>query len=114
MGLSQSKQLLPFAMLRPSQALIPVDDSGDLLEDPGAVCSFWTELDEIYQQFRGQGRSTPKTLLDQLDFNGSLVSQLPASEDSGVPLIWRHHAGLSGSRRNDSRQLALPLGCGKP
>lgn len=77
MGLSLSKQLLPFAMLRPSQALIPVDNSGDLLEDPGAACSFWMDLDEIYQEFRGRGRSTPKTLLDQLDFNGKLASQLP-------------------------------------
>ena len=77
MGLSLSKQLLPFAMLRPSQALIPADGSGDLLEDPGAACSFWTELDEIYREFRGRGRSTPKTLLDQLDFNGKLTSQLP-------------------------------------
>ena len=77
MGLSLSKQLLPFAMLRPSQALIPVDSSGDLLEDPGAACSFWTELDEIYREFRGRGRSTPKTLLDRLNFNGTLASQLP-------------------------------------
>lgn len=77
MDLNLSKQLLPFAMLRPSQALIPVDGSRGLLEDPGAVCSFWTELDEIYQEFRGAGGSTPRTLLDQLDYNGKLASQLP-------------------------------------
>ena len=75
-----SNELLPFAA-RPDlpHAIIPVDGRGRLLEDPGAKSTFWRELDELYQEHRGQGRSTPKTLVRQIDYSAKLASQLEMS-----------------------------------
>ena len=73
-----SRELLPFAMAgESSRAIIPRDGLGRLLASPGRKCDFWNELEGIYSEYCGQGRSTPKTLITQIDFNGKLASQLP-------------------------------------
>ena len=74
--LYRSVGMLPFvASSVATRAIIPVDEQGDLdldssLEEPG-----WETLDAIYQELRGKGKNTPRTLARQIDFAGKLSSQ---------------------------------------
>ena len=71
-----STDLLPYMAKRsPPHAIIPLDQYGELHADPGKVCRFWRELDEVYDAHRGHGRGTPKTLIEQFDFAGKLSGQ---------------------------------------
>jgi len=75
-----SSQMIAFIpSIRETRGIIPTDDRGQLLGNPGKACSFWSELDEIYGHHAGKGRSTPKTLLTQFDFQSKLSSQLNAN-----------------------------------
>lgn len=58
------------------QTIIPVDQKGQLLADPGAISDSWQEFDEIYREHRGHGKRTPKSLIGQIDFSKKLSSQL--------------------------------------
>ena len=61
-----SPDLLPYMAIRkPPHAIIPVDRDGQTHRDPGRDCSFWTELDEIYDAHRGRGKQTPRTLIQR-------------------------------------------------
>ena len=72
-----STDLFPFAVARQlSRAIIPTDREDRLLEHPETVAAFWGDLDAIYQEFRGRGRSTPGTLRKQIDFSQKLSRQL--------------------------------------
>ena len=72
-----SKQVFPFAMAADSnQALIPSGGDGLLLTDPGARSPFWRDLDETWRQHRSQGKTTPGTLIEQIDFRKKLSRQL--------------------------------------
>lgn len=82
-----STQLYVFARARKlPQAIVPMTSSGSLVEDPGQESDFWNSLDEIYQEFKGKGRRTPKTLRDQIDFSRKLSSQL-SSESRRKTLV---------------------------
>lgn len=74
--LLSSKELLPFAC-SPSlpKAIIPTDHRGRLDEYPQHDSAFWNSLDDIYREHRGQGRSTPRTLIARIDYNRGLSSQ---------------------------------------
>ena len=76
-GVVLSKHLLPYATLAPSKALIPTDNAGVLLENPGRECEFWDRLEAIWRDNRGKGRAAPRTLLGNLDYQGKLSAQLP-------------------------------------
>ena len=83
-----SKKLLPYTLqMRESQAIVPTDRGGRLLEDPGRECAFWRQLEEIYAEFRGLGRSTPTTLIRQLDYNSKLGSQLPLTSSTEKKMV---------------------------
>lgn len=71
-----SRELLPFA-IRPSlqTAIIPTDENGRLDAAPATDNAFWNDLDAIYRELRGQGRNTPPTLLDRIDYNHALSGQ---------------------------------------
>ena len=72
-----STQMIAFLpAVRETLGIIPTDVQGQLLRNPGAACSFWSELDEIYEHHAGIGKSTPKTLVTQFDFQSKLSSQL--------------------------------------
>ena len=84
-----STDLYPFAVAHElARAIIPVNARGRLLDRPGNVAPFWDELEKIYEEFRGRGRSTPRTLRKQIDFSSKLSRQLglPARERSRVVL----------------------------
>ena len=75
-----SNELLPFAAGTDlPHTVIPADSHGRLLDNPQAVSAFWGELDDLYREHRGQGRSTPKTLIRQIDYSSKLSSQLGMS-----------------------------------
>ena len=76
-GLLNSKQLLPFAILPDlPQVIIPTNGQERLEKDPENLSAFWKTLNDAYDEFRGQGRNTPETLMAQLDYNRKLSSQL--------------------------------------
>lgn len=85
--LYRSPDMLPFvASIRTTQAIIPVDEQGNLalhsaLEEPG-----WETLDGIYRKSRGKGKNTPQTLAQQIDFSGKLSSQ-PRHRTSGSRMV---------------------------
>ena len=85
--LYRSVEMLPFvASAGNTQAIIPVDEHGALdlnsaLEEPA-----WQLLNKTYEQNRGQGRSTPKTLAKQIDFAGKLSFQ-PQHQTSDLHMV---------------------------
>ena len=75
--LLSSTNLYPFAVaVDLAQAIVPEHARGLLLEQPGTVAEFWHELEDVYEDLRGQGRSTPRTLRKQIDFSAKLSRQL--------------------------------------
>lgn len=83
-----SKEFLPFAMAGgSSRAIIPRDGWGRVLDNPGHECDFWNEVEGIYAEFRRQGRSTPRTLMSRIDFNGTLAFQLPLFSAGGRRIV---------------------------
>ncbi len=74
--------------VRPVKGIVPVDTKGFLLENPGNKCSFWRELDEIYESRAGKGKSTPKALLKQFDFQSKLSAQLDSENTNGWIVLY--------------------------
>lgn len=74
--LYKSTDMLPFlASLDETQAIIPVDEQGRLDLDSEWEEFGWKHLDEIYRKHRGQGRNTPRTLAERINFHGALSAQ---------------------------------------
>ncbi len=72
-----SNDFYPFATAHHlQQAIIPVNQKGQLLPDPGAVSDSWQEFDEIYREHKGRGQNTPVTLIGRIDYGKGLSSQL--------------------------------------
>ena len=71
-----SNELLPFA-IRPSlqTAIIPTRNDGELDALAAAHNPFWNNVDTIYRELRGQGRHTPSTLLERINYNRALSIQ---------------------------------------
>ncbi len=73
----KSKYMLPFGVLPGMpKAILPLNADGQVHDDPCAVSESWAKLDAIYQQYRGQGSSTPKTLRNRVDYHGILSTLL--------------------------------------
>ena len=96
----RSIQLLPFTTMQEDEYIIPVDQSGSLHENPGSVCEFWQDLENIYQEHRGKGHNTPRTLLDNLNYNQKLSKQLPLDPNQGLRLVLYPSSGdiMRGTR----------------
>ena len=76
--LLNSGQLLPFLTAELRLAIIPLRTDGDLLHPEGArKNSFWRELDDLYQEYRGLGTNTPQDLLSRIDYAKNVSAQLP-------------------------------------
>ena len=73
-----SKDMLPFAISpnTGNKAIVPVDHRGNLSSDTARECKFWNNLDDIYREYCGKGKNTPKTLLGNLDYSSKLSKQL--------------------------------------
>lgn len=75
-----SEDMLPFS-LRPGgrqQAIIPVGEDGKLLDLVAATQNDdWSRLNEIYIENKGKGKTTPQTLINQLNYHSKLSHQLP-------------------------------------
>ena len=72
-----SNELLPFTIRQTLQtAIVPIRDHGRLNILAVADSPFWNHLDEIFRELRGQGRNTPGTLIEQVDYNAKLSAQL--------------------------------------
>lgn len=85
--LYRSVEMLPFvSSFRGRQAIIPIDDRGQLCLDSALAEPGWQRLNTIYEQHRGKGQTTPKTLAQQLDFAGKLSSQ-PLQETSARCMV---------------------------
>lgn len=85
--LYRSPDMLPFvASTRITQAIIPVDEQGNLdlhsaLEEPG-----WETLDGIYRRFCGKGKNTPQKLADRIDYGRGLSTQ-PRNQTSSSRMV---------------------------
>lgn len=81
-----SKAILPFGVspLLDLRSIIPIAPNGSLDKRAGETNSFWRMLERNYEDYRGKGKSTPRSLLARMDFGSGLTAQL----------------GLSGNLRN--------------
>ena len=82
-----SPDMLPYmAIGEPPHAVIPIDANGELNLRPGQECGFWEELEEVYDAHKGQGRGTPQTLIEQVDFARKLSAQ-PMRRQKGRRMV---------------------------
>ena len=86
-----SNQLLPFCIAPsgPDTVIVPRDNDGNLLSTECArKTEFWVELDDLYRDHRGIGGSTPKTLINQINFSNKLSAQLPLGAGAKYMVIY--------------------------
>ena len=83
----KSTGLLPFALLASSAAVVPVTADGCLDDQPGMHNGFWGENEELYREFRTEGKHNPKTLFDRIDYGKSLSAQLPSKPQNRKLLV---------------------------
>ncbi|MEV0326206.1 N-6 DNA methylase [Micromonospora echinospora] len=73
--------MLPFRMLEPLSAVLPLGSKGILdaekVEDYPGLNSWWLEAEELWQE--NKVKSDSSTLLQRIDFHGQLSAQIPAS-----------------------------------
>ena len=72
-----STDLLPYHTEPATPVVIPRDSTGGLSENAHAE-PFWQEADQLWDDYRGRGRATPRTLLDQINYQNKLATQLDA------------------------------------
>ena len=79
-----SDAVIPYAVdaHKMRHAIIPVGRTGLLEHAPERTCEFWREMEEIYDQNRSEGKGTPSTLLERIDYASELSAQLRV--DSGA------------------------------
>ena len=97
----KSQGLLPFA-IHPSmdKTIIPVNSRGtDLLEDPVSVSESWREFDETYREQMGLGASTPKSLVDRINYNSGLSYQLEFGATGKVQVVYPTSADVMRAAR---------------
>lgn len=83
----RSTSVLPYTLDTPlPDVIVPVNANNRLHSSPGNECPFWNELEEIYDRYKGIGRSTPKTLLKQIDFRKKLSNQ-PLKASSKLRMV---------------------------
>lgn len=76
-----SDDLLPFtARPEPTRAIIPLGENGLLEENPEKDV-YWRKADKLWKENKGKGKSTPDSLLNQINFNSKLRKQLPVTRD---------------------------------
>ena len=77
-----SNELLAFWVRTSTRhAIIPVDEKGNLERDPKRDNNLWRQCEELYEEYRSEGRYNPKTLRDRIDYGASLSKQLRVVTD---------------------------------
>jgi len=73
----RSQKLLPF-MICPNldQTIVPMDEANIYVHPVPTKNESWKEFNSIYREYCGLGRSTPKTLIDRINFQRKISSQL--------------------------------------
>ena len=71
------KDLLPYCAPTSTPCIIPMTGDGRWSPQRRRV-KFWNDASGIYAEHRGRGGATPRTLEDNLDFQGKLTSQFSA------------------------------------
>jgi len=105
--LTSTEMVAYIPQMRSVKGIVPVDTNGVLLEDPGNECSFWRELDEIYESRVGKGKSTPKSLLDRIDYQAGLSSQLCLESSSQWIVLYPKSADVMRAARLQSRNRVV-------
>lgn len=101
-SLVSSRQLWPFGFDDEMDlAILPLDENGELLDEDKAreISKFWKSLDNTYQQRCGEGTSTPKTLMANLDFSSKLSKQLPLKNRNGHLVVYPASGSVMVSAR---------------
>ena len=85
-----SGQVFPFIIAGFRTAIIPCGKDGHLLDsqEKARENDFWMELDDLYQEHRGLGGITPKSLLAQINFGNKLSKQLPLRSQTGWLVVY--------------------------
>ncbi len=73
----RSQNLLPF-VISPhlDRTIVPMDEDNIYVHSVPTKIPSWEKLDSIYREYCGLGRSTPKTLIDQINFQRKISTQL--------------------------------------
>jgi hypothetical protein len=97
--------VLPFRVLEPLQAVLPIMDSRILsdseINDQSALAKWWAQAEERWAD--NKSKSDPGSLLDRIDFHGQLSSQLPAVFNRVVYTKAGNH--IAAARVLDSRAV---------
>ena len=78
-----------------TQCVVPMDELGGLESTPDGA--FWDEAQDRYTSFKGKGSTTPKQLIDYLDYQGRLTGQLESES------LWRIVYNKSGKYLRSAR-----------
>ena len=72
-----SYDLLPYTLRNKlTRCIIPLDDTGTSFVENPDENEYWRSASDIYEDKRGKGSTTPKTLIKRLNHQGSLLTQL--------------------------------------
>lgn len=97
-----STSMLPFVLSPrgPQRAILPVGSYGKLQDHEGAMqIQGWGKLNELFQEPSKSGRSTPNTLIANLDYKSKLNRQLPLFHDEKLLLSRVLYAGYGDIMR---------------
>ena len=83
----KSTDLLPFALLASSAAIVPVTADGFLDDEPELLSRFWADNEDLYREYRTEGKHNPKSLFERVDYGNSLSAQLPSKPMSRKLLV---------------------------
>lgn len=72
--------LLPYMLGNPRGVILPIDENGRFIPDRNEI-KWWRDASDKYGTHRGSGKTTPKTLEAQLDFNDKLSNQFPIEKN---------------------------------
>ena len=99
-----SADMLPFlATVGDNRAIIPVNDSGDVDLDSAMDEFGWVGLNEVYRKYRGQGKTTPKTLAERINFHGGLTAQPRVKADGKRLVLYPASADIMRAARTQPR-----------
>lgn len=97
----KSQRLLPF-IVHPElhQTIVPTGSNGLYIHStPSRKSQSWHSLDEIYREYRGRGISTPKTLIEQIDYQKKITHQLNNNSDQLTKVVYPASADIMRAAR---------------
>ena len=108
-----SNDLLPFA-IRPetTQAIIPLGKN-ELVEEFPEKEPYWSKAEKLYEKNKGIGKTTPKTLLDRINFNSALKAQLPFTKGKydSCRVVYNKSGQYLRAARCDKSRIVVENAC---